>query len=115
MCFTLKLLPLSTHPIYEKNDYITNKVKCDNSKIILPIGTPAEVRDVLISSLNLCVHPVLGKGSAVVVESLNLLFHHQCFHCSICLKPLKCEDVGTNIKVRGCNVHCEDCSFNDKG
>lgn len=78
----------------------------------------------------------LGKGcAAMVVESLSLYYHINCFRCSVCNIQLgKFQEfvyqllssfllisiqgngtVGTDVRVRNNKLHCQNCYSNDEG
>lgn len=78
----------------------------------------------------------LGKGcAAMVVESLSLFYHINCFRCSVCnvqlgeycnirvstlittffVTTLGNGTVGTDVRVRNNKLHCQNCYSNDEG
>ncbi|OTF83524.1 LIM and calponin-like proteiny domains-containing protein 1-like [Euroglyphus maynei] len=58
----------------------------------------------------------LGKGcAAMVVESLSLYYHINCFRCSVCNIQLGNGTVGTDVRVRNNKLHCQNCYSNDEG
>lgn len=57
----------------------------------------------------------LNQTSAMVIETLNLAFHIPCFRCSVCNVPLTNGKEGTEVRVRGTKLHCNNCFSNDKG
>lgn len=57
----------------------------------------------------------LGKGcAAMVVESLSLYYHINCFRCSVCNVQLGNGTVGTDVRVRNNKLHCQNCYSNDE-
>ncbi|XP_075677286.1 uncharacterized protein LOC113792499 isoform X2 [Dermatophagoides pteronyssinus] len=57
----------------------------------------------------------LGKGcAAMVVESLSLYYHINCFRCSVCNIQLGNGTVGTDVRVRNNKLHCQNCYSNDE-
>ncbi|CAF4614372.1 unnamed protein product [Rotaria socialis] len=42
----------------------------------------------------------LGQGSAMVIESLGLYYHIECFRCFVCNIPLSSSFEGTDVRVR---------------
>ncbi|CAG2101012.1 unnamed protein product [Medioppia subpectinata] len=57
----------------------------------------------------------LGRGcAAMVVESLSLYYHINCFRCSVCNIQLGNGTVGTDVRVRNHKLHCQNCYSNDE-
>ncbi|XP_066489014.1 LIM and calponin homology domains-containing protein 1 [Tiliqua scincoides] len=55
-----------------------------------------------------CGHP-LGKGAAMIIETLGLYFHIQCFRCGICKVQLGDAASGTDVRIRNGLLNCNDC------
>ncbi|XP_053314377.1 LIM and calponin homology domains-containing protein 1 isoform X2 [Spea bombifrons] len=55
-----------------------------------------------------CKHP-LGKGAAMIIETLSLYFHIQCFKCGICKGQLGDATTGTDVRIRNGLLNCNDC------
>uniref|UniRef100_A0A803TBE5 LIM and calponin homology domains 1 n=1 Tax=Anolis carolinensis TaxID=28377 RepID=A0A803TBE5_ANOCA len=55
-----------------------------------------------------CGQP-LGKGAAMIIESLGLYFHIQCFRCGICKGQLGDAASGTDVRIRNGLLNCNDC------
>ncbi|XP_034814393.2 LIM and calponin homology domains-containing protein 1 isoform X2 [Pan paniscus] len=51
----------------------------------------------------------LGKGAAMIIETLNLYFHIQCFRCGICKGQLGDAVSGTDVRIRNGLLNCNDC------
>ncbi|XP_017904893.1 PREDICTED: LIM and calponin homology domains-containing protein 1 isoform X6 [Capra hircus] len=51
----------------------------------------------------------LGKGAAMIIETLNLYFHIQCFKCGICKGQLGDAVSGTDVRIRNGLLNCNDC------
>ncbi|XP_076992857.1 LIM and calponin homology domains-containing protein 1 isoform X12 [Tamandua tetradactyla] len=51
----------------------------------------------------------LGKGAAMIIETLNLYFHIQCFRCGICKGQLGDAVNGTDVRIRNGLLNCNDC------
>ncbi|XP_053433460.1 LIM and calponin homology domains-containing protein 1 isoform X9 [Nycticebus coucang] len=51
----------------------------------------------------------LGKGAAMVIETLSLYFHIQCFKCGICKGQLGDAVSGTDVRIRNGLLNCNDC------
>ncbi|MBN3291698.1 LIMC1 protein, partial [Polypterus senegalus] len=55
-----------------------------------------------------CGHP-LGKGAAMIIETLSLYFHIHCFKCGICKGQLGDTTTGTDVRIRNGLLNCQDC------
>ncbi|KAJ8384857.1 hypothetical protein AAFF_G00197670 [Aldrovandia affinis] len=55
-----------------------------------------------------CGHP-LGKGAAMIIESLSLYFHIQCFKCGVCKGQLGDTSTGTDVRIRNGLLNCHQC------
>ncbi|KAL4640352.1 LIM and calponin homology domains-containing protein 1 [Arapaima gigas] len=55
-----------------------------------------------------CANP-LGKGAAMIIETLGLYFHIQCFKCGICKGQLGDTSTGTDVRIRNGLLNCHDC------
>uniref|UniRef100_A0AAR2LZL4 LIM and calponin homology domains 1b n=1 Tax=Pygocentrus nattereri TaxID=42514 RepID=A0AAR2LZL4_PYGNA len=55
-----------------------------------------------------CGHP-LGKGAAMIIETLSLYFHIQCFKCGICKGQLGDTTTGTDVRIRNGLLNCHQC------
>ncbi|XP_053528314.1 LIM and calponin homology domains-containing protein 1 [Artibeus jamaicensis] len=51
----------------------------------------------------------LGKGAAMIIETLNLYFHIQCFRCGVCKGQLGDAVSGTDVRIRNGLLNCNDC------
>ncbi|XP_043294373.1 LIM and calponin homology domains-containing protein 1 isoform X12 [Cervus canadensis] len=51
----------------------------------------------------------LGKGAAMIIETLSLYFHIQCFKCGICKGQLGDAVSGTDVRIRNGLLNCNDC------
>ncbi|CAF2999656.1 unnamed protein product [Rotaria sp. Silwood2] len=57
----------------------------------------------------------LGQGSAMVIESLGLYYHIECFRCFVCNIPLSSSFEGTDVRVRSNRLHCQNCFSDENG
>ncbi|XP_047658353.1 LIM and calponin homology domains-containing protein 1 isoform X4 [Tachysurus fulvidraco] len=55
-----------------------------------------------------CGHP-LGKGAAMIIETLSLYFHIQCFKCGVCKGQLGDTSTGTDVRIRNGLLNCHQC------
>ncbi|XP_077863382.1 uncharacterized protein LOC100366345 [Saccoglossus kowalevskii] len=58
---------------------------------------------------------VLGRGAAMIIESLGLHFHISCFKCCVCNCQLGSGAKGTDVRIRASKLHCQNCYSNDAG
>uniref|UniRef100_A0A670IJ31 LIM domain 7 n=1 Tax=Podarcis muralis TaxID=64176 RepID=A0A670IJ31_PODMU len=60
---------------------------------------------------------VLGKGAAMIIESLGLCYHLHCFKCNACGCDLGGSQAGTEVRIRNNELFCNDCylRFKSKG
>ncbi|XP_069131087.1 LIM domain only protein 7-like isoform X3 [Argopecten irradians] len=56
----------------------------------------------------------LGFGAAMVIESLGLYYHVQCFRCCVCHTALGNGSQGADVRVRVNKLHCRNCYSNDE-
>ncbi|XP_053162352.1 LIM domain only protein 7 isoform X14 [Hemicordylus capensis] len=52
---------------------------------------------------------VLGKGAAMIIESLGLCYHLHCFKCVACECDLGGSQAGTEVRIRNNELFCNDC------
>uniref|UniRef100_A0A3P9APB7 LIM and calponin homology domains 1 n=1 Tax=Esox lucius TaxID=8010 RepID=A0A3P9APB7_ESOLU len=55
-----------------------------------------------------CGNP-LGKGAAMIIETLSLYFHIQCFKCGVCKGQLGDTSTGTDVRIRNGLLNCHQC------
>ena len=51
----------------------------------------------------------------MIIESLNLYYHVQCFRCCVCHAALGTGHNGADVRVRLNKLHCQNCYSNDEG
>jgi F-box protein 20 len=70
---------------------------------------------VAVSAAQKCSHceKELGRGAAMIIESLNLFFHLACFKCYVCGMTLSDGAQGADVRVRAHKLHCQRCYSND--
>ncbi|NP_001388345.1 LIM and calponin homology domains-containing protein 1 isoform 10 [Mus musculus] len=76
-----------------------------------PPTPPGQSPNRSISGKKLCSSCglTLGKGAAMIIETLNLYFHIQCFRCGICKGQLGDAVSGTDVRIRNGLLNCTDC------
>ncbi|XP_033989691.1 LIM and calponin homology domains-containing protein 1-like isoform X10 [Trematomus bernacchii] len=64
-----------------------------------------------ISGKKLCSScgQALGKGAAMIIETLSLYFHIQCFKCGVCKGMLGDTTTGTDVRIRNGLLNCHQC------
>ncbi|XP_077589590.1 LIM and calponin homology domains-containing protein 1-like isoform X2 [Stigmatopora nigra] len=55
-----------------------------------------------------CGQP-LGKGAAMIIETLSLYFHIDCFKCGVCEGQLGDTSTGTDVRIRSGLLNCHQC------
>ncbi|XP_036083870.1 LIM and calponin homology domains-containing protein 1 isoform X11 [Rousettus aegyptiacus] len=100
---------LSNPPMNILEDVKPKTLPLDKS-INHQIESPSERRK-SISGKKLCSSCglPLGKGAAMIIETLNLYFHIQCFRCGICKGQLGDAVSGTDVRIRNGLLNCNDC------
>ncbi|KAK5926247.1 hypothetical protein CgunFtcFv8_021835 [Champsocephalus gunnari] len=61
-----------------------------------------------------CSQP-LGKGAAMIIDTLGLFFHVQCFKCAVCEGQLGDATVGTDVRIRNGLLSCHECYIASRG
>ncbi|XP_070253717.1 LIM and calponin homology domains-containing protein 1 isoform X13 [Myotis yumanensis] len=100
---------VSNPPVNTLEDVKPKTLPLDNS-INHQMESPSERRK-SISGKKLCSSCglPLGKGAAMIIETLNLYFHIQCFRCGICKGQLGDAMSGTDVRIRNGLLNCNDC------
>uniref|UniRef100_A0A5F9CL05 LIM domain 7 n=1 Tax=Oryctolagus cuniculus TaxID=9986 RepID=A0A5F9CL05_RABIT len=52
---------------------------------------------------------ILGKGAAMIIESLGLCYHLHCFKCVACECDLGGSSSGAEVRIRSNQLYCNDC------
>ncbi|XP_027136690.1 LIM and calponin homology domains-containing protein 1 isoform X8 [Larimichthys crocea] len=95
---------------------IDNNMSRSSSK--LPAACPPPPRDTVppapnrsVSGKKLCSScgQPLGKGAAMIIETLSLYFHIQCFKCGVCKGQLGDTTTGTDVRIRNGLLNCHQC------
>ncbi|XP_077261355.1 smallish isoform X3 [Temnothorax americanus] len=70
-----------------------------------------------VSGKKKCSHcgEELGRGAAMIIESLRLFYHMECFKCCVCHVRLGDGLMGTDVRVRNHKLHCHNCYSSDDG
>uniref|UniRef100_A0ABD2WTJ7 LIM zinc-binding domain-containing protein n=1 Tax=Trichogramma kaykai TaxID=54128 RepID=A0ABD2WTJ7_9HYME len=81
-------------------------------------GNPESQEKMLsVSGKKKCSHcgDELGRGAAMIIESLRLFYHMECFKCCVCHVRLGDGLMGTDVRVRNQKLHCHNCYSSDDG
>ncbi|XP_075227940.1 uncharacterized protein LOC142328224 isoform X3 [Lycorma delicatula] len=70
-----------------------------------------------VSGKKKCSHcgEELGRGAAMIIETLRLFYHIDCFKCCVCCVQLGDGLMGTDVRVRNNKLHCQNCYSSDDG
>ncbi|RZF39920.1 hypothetical protein LSTR_LSTR002323 [Laodelphax striatellus] len=70
-----------------------------------------------VSGKKKCSHcgDELGRGAAMIIETLRLFYHIDCFKCCVCCVQLGDGLMGTDVRVRNNKLHCQNCYSSDDG
>ncbi|ELV10426.1 LIM and calponin homology domains-containing protein 1 [Tupaia chinensis] len=104
-------LPLKTRegdPL-EKGSTLTQGVSA-HSENPLPKGLFQDRQMGAKAGTSYCgIGPQPAQGAAMIIETLNLYFHIQCFRCGICKGQLGDAVSGTDVRIRNGLLNCNDC------
>ncbi|XP_071443838.1 uncharacterized protein smash [Hetaerina americana] len=80
-------------------------------------GQPPTEKMLSVSGKKKCSHcsQELGRGAAMIIESLRLFYHIGCFRCCVCHAQLGDGLVGADVRVRAGRLHCHHCYSSDDG
>ncbi|XP_018420818.1 PREDICTED: LIM domain only protein 7 [Nanorana parkeri] len=73
--------------------------------------TSGQQRNKSVSGKKLCSYcnNSLGKGAAMIIESLGLCFHLHCFKCIACETDLGGSQSGAEVRIRNNDLFCNSC------
>ncbi|XP_062982078.1 LIM domain only protein 7 isoform X2 [Elgaria multicarinata webbii] len=76
-----------------------------------PSLSGSQQRNRSVSGKRVCSYcrNVLGKGAAMIIESLGLCYHLHCFKCVACECELGGSQAGTEVRIRNNELFCNDC------
>ncbi|OAD52449.1 LIM and calponin homology domains-containing protein 1, partial [Eufriesea mexicana] len=82
-----------------------------------PINQENQEKMLSVSGKKKCSHcgDELGRGAAMIIESLRLFYHMECFKCCVCHVRLGDGLMGTDVRVRNQKLHCHNCYSSDDG
>ncbi|KAM4559137.1 LIM domain only protein 7 isoform 3-T3 [Odontesthes bonariensis] len=72
---------------------------------------PAQQRSRSVSGKKICTFcdSPLGKGAAMIIESLGLCYHLSCFKCIDCKSDLGGSEAGAEVRIRNKQLYCNSC------
>ncbi|XP_059190241.1 LIM and calponin homology domains-containing protein 1a [Centropristis striata] len=95
----------------ESHDAVTNKQQTSPSSPQPPSPSRCVSGKRLCSG---CSQP-LGKGAAMIIDTLGLFFHVQCFKCGVCTGQLGDATAGTDVRIRNGLLSCHECYIASRG
>ncbi|XP_058687178.1 LIM domain only protein 7 isoform X11 [Poecile atricapillus] len=71
----------------------------------------SQTRSRSVSGKKICSYcnNILGKGAAMIIESLGLCYHLHCFKCAACGCDLGGSRSGAEVRIRNNKLFCNDC------
>ncbi|XP_053772328.1 LIM domain only protein 7 isoform X7 [Desmodus rotundus] len=79
----------------------------------VPSAAPSgsQLRNRSVSGKRVCSYcnNILGKGAAMIIESLGLCYHLYCFKCSACECDLGGSSSGAEVRIRHNQLYCNNC------
>ncbi|XP_034142699.1 LIM domain only protein 7 isoform X12 [Esox lucius] len=71
----------------------------------------SEQRNRSVSGKKICTFcdTALGKGAAMIIESLGLCYHLTCFKCIDCKSDLGGSEAGAEVRIRNRQLYCNSC------
>lgn len=71
----------------------------------------SQLRNRSVSGKRVCSYcnNILGKGAAMIIETLGLCYHLHCFKCVSCERDLGGSSSGAEVRVRNHQLYCNDC------
>ncbi|XP_068582818.1 LIM and calponin homology domains-containing protein 1-like isoform X2 [Cebidichthys violaceus] len=95
----------------ESHDAVTNKQQPSPSAPQPPSPSRCVSGKRLCSG---CSQP-LEKGAAMIIDTLGLFFHIQCFKCGVCDGQLGDATAGTDVRIRNGLLSCHECYIASRG
>ncbi|XP_047704706.1 LIM domain only protein 7 isoform X1 [Prionailurus viverrinus] len=82
---------------------------CSHSPSASQLGS--QLRNRSVSGKRMCSYcnNILGKGAAMIIESLGLCYHLHCFKCIACERDLGGSSSGAEVRIRNHQLYCNDC------
>ncbi|XP_069010346.1 LIM domain only protein 7-like isoform X3 [Embiotoca jacksoni] len=76
-----------------------------------PLSEASQQRSRSVSGKKICTFcdTPLGKGAAMIIESLGLCYHLGCFKCIGCKSDLGGSEAGAEVRIRNKQLYCNSC------
>ncbi|KAM6934136.1 LIM domain only protein 7 [Xenentodon cancila] len=76
-----------------------------------PTAEAPQQRSRSVSGKKMCTFcdTPLGKGAAMIIESLGLCYHLGCFKCISCKSDLGGSEAGAEVRIRNKQLYCNSC------
>ncbi|XP_036612148.1 LIM domain only protein 7 isoform X5 [Trichosurus vulpecula] len=76
-----------------------------------PSQSGIQQRNRSVSGKRVCSYcnNILGKGAAMIIESLGLCYHLHCFKCVACECDLGGSSSGAEVRIRNNELYCNEC------
>ncbi|XP_066092656.1 LIM domain only protein 7 isoform X3 [Saccopteryx bilineata] len=76
-----------------------------------PSPSGSQLRNRSVSGKRMCSYcnNILGKGAAMIIESLGLCYHLYCFKCIACECDLGGSSSGAEVRIRNNQLYCNNC------
>ncbi|XP_036084791.1 LIM domain only protein 7 isoform X6 [Rousettus aegyptiacus] len=76
-----------------------------------PSPSGSQLRSRSVSGKRVCSYcnTILGKGAAMIIESLGLCYHLYCFKCVACECDLGGSSSGAEVRIRNNQLYCNNC------
>ncbi|CAL8341566.1 unnamed protein product [Boreogadus saida] len=74
-----------------------------------PFGRQQRSRSVSGKKICTFCDSPLGKGAAMIIESLGLCYHLNCFKCMDCKSDLGGSEAGAEVRIRDKHLYCNTC------
>ncbi|XP_062957785.1 LIM domain only protein 7 isoform X2 [Cynocephalus volans] len=71
----------------------------------------SQPRNRSVSGKHVCAYcnNILGKGAAMIIETLGLFYHLLCFKCVVCDRVLGVSSSGAEVRIRDDQLYCNNC------
>ncbi|XP_054270067.1 uncharacterized protein LOC128991302 isoform X2 [Macrosteles quadrilineatus] len=105
------------HTVVESRNHNHTVVDSRNQNHNHTAAAESQEKMLSVSGKKKCSHcgEELGRGAAMIIESLRLFYHIDCFKCCVCCVQLGDGLMGTDVRVRNNKLHCHNCYSSDDG
>uniref|UniRef100_A0A8C4F1G5 LIM and calponin homology domains 1b n=1 Tax=Dicentrarchus labrax TaxID=13489 RepID=A0A8C4F1G5_DICLA len=92
---------------WERKQQLLERQSCHSFSVFISLSPSCRS----VSGKKLCSScgQPLGKGAAMIIETLSLYFHIQCFKCGVCKGQLGDTTTGTDVRIRNGLLNCHQC------